>query len=158
MTQTPLRPAPSFSLPDQDGKIRTLAGFLQNGPLVVVFYPGDFTPTCTKQLCSYRDAGDEFRDLGIQIVGMSNDSVEKHKKFATHYKFEFPLLSDADKSVAKAYGATSKWMFGAVTRANFIVDRQGKIVFEHIDATPLSHQKQDDLSDVIRKLREEKRI
>jgi peroxiredoxin Q/BCP len=59
-----IKKAPAFKLKDQDGKERTLAEFLAQGPLVVVFYPGDFTPVCTKQLCSYRDAGDEFRGLG----------------------------------------------------------------------------------------------
>lgn len=152
------RRAPDFKLFDHENKEYTLSGLLKNGPLVVVFYPGDFTPVCTKQLCAYRDAGDEFRNLGVQIVGISNDSPEKHKKFKEQYKFEFPLLTDADKSVAKAFGATSKWLLGAVTRANFIVNTKGEIVFEHIDALAVTHQKSDDLAQVIQGLKNDGKL
>lgn len=145
--------APQFKLKDQDGRERTLSEFLNAGPLVVVFYPGDFTPVCTKQLCSYRDAGDEFRGLGVQIVGISADSPEKHAEFRKKYKFEFPLLSDPDKSVARDFGATSKWLFGAVTRANFIVNRGGEIVFAHVDGVPITHHKSSDLQDVLKELK-----
>jgi peroxiredoxin Q/BCP len=153
-----IKKAPAFKLKDQDGKERTLAEFLAQGPLVVVFYPGDFTPVCTKQLCSYRDAGDEFRGLGVQIVGISKDSPEKHTKFRKEYKFEFPLLSDPDKSVAQAFGATSKWLFGAVTRANFIVNRGGDIVFAHIDGVPVTHHKSSDLQEVLKELKAQGKI
>lgn len=150
--------APDFRLQDDEGRWRTLSEFLANGPLVVVFYPGDFTPTCTKQLCSYRDAGDEFRDLGVQIVGISADPIEKHRKFKAHYKFEFPLLTDADKSVARAFGATSKWLFGMVTRANFVVNRKGEVVYAHIDGVPVTHHKAADLAEALKELRAEGKI
>ena len=152
------RKAPEFQLPDQDGKIRSLTEFLKNGPVVVVFYPGDFTPVCTAQLCSYRDSSPELKNLGIQIVGISNDPPEKHKKFIAEYGFDFPLLTDADKQVAKAFGATSKWMLGAVTRANFIVNSKGDIVFEHIDAIAVTHQKSENLKQTIQRLKDERKI
>lgn len=152
------RPAPAFELPDQDGKIRRLSEFISQGPLVVVFYPGDFTPVCTKQLCSYRDAGDEFRSLGVQVVGISADSPEKHQKFREKFKFEFPLLSDPSKKIARAFGATSKWLFGAVTRANFVVNSRGEIVSEHIDGVPVTHQNAESLGETLRRLRSEKKI
>ena len=153
-----MKKAPAFKLKDQDGKDRTLQEFLDQGPTVVVFYPGDFTPVCTKQLCSYRDAGDEFRALGVQVVGISADSPEKHLKFREKFKFEFPLLSDSDKSVAKAFGATSKWLFGAVTRANYIVSRSGEIVFEHVDGIPVTHQKSTDLAQALQEMRAQGKI
>ena len=161
MTSTensPARAAPPFSLPDADEKTRTLTEFLAQGPVVVVFYPADFTPTCTKQLCSYRDAADEYAGLGIQIVGISADSPEKHRKFREKYGFKFPLLTDAGKKVAREYGATSKWLLGAVTRANFIVSREGTIVAEHIDGIPVTHQTSTDLSGELRRLRAENKI
>lgn len=152
------RPAPSFELPDQDGKPRKLSEFIAVGPVVIVFYPGDFTPVCTMQLCSYRDAGDEFRSLGVQVVGISADPPEKHRKFREQFRFEFPLLSDPDKKTARAYGAVSKWLFGAVTRANFVVNAKGQIVFEHIDGVPVTHQKAEKLSEALRRLKAEGKL
>lgn len=153
-----IRKAPEFTLPDENGVSRTLSSFLEKGPLVVVFYPGDFTPTCTKQLCSYRDGFEEYKNLGIQIVGISNDSAEKHLKFKEKYKFQFPLLTDAKKEVAKSFGATSKWLLGAVTRANFIVNQKGEIIFEHIDGVPVTHQKNEDLKSVIEALKKDNKL
>jgi thioredoxin-dependent peroxiredoxin len=147
------RKAPEFQLPDQDGKIRTLKEFLEKGPTVFVFYPGDFTPVCTKQLCSYRDASAEYESIGIQIVGISEDSPAKHRQFREKYGFQFPLLSDEGKKVAQAFGATSKWLLGAVTRANFVVTKAGDIVFEHVDAVPVTHQKSTDLQVVVKELK-----
>ena len=150
---TTFKKAPEFELPDQDGKIHTLKSFLEKGPVVFVFYPGDFTPTCTKQLCSYRDAAGEYDGLGVQIVGISNDSAEKHRKFREKYGFKFPLLTDDGKKVAKAFGATSKWLLGAVTRANVVVNRKGDVVFAHMDAVPVTHHKDEDLQAVLKDLK-----
>jgi peroxiredoxin Q/BCP len=152
------RAAPDFELLDQNSQKRKLSEFTARGPLVVVFYPGDFTPVCTKQLCSYRDAGDEFRNLGVQVVGISVDPPEKHRKFAEQYKFEFPLLSDPGKKVAKAFGATSAWLLGAVTRANFVIDAKGQIVFEHVDGVPITHHRMENLAETLKRLKAEKKI
>jgi len=152
MSELP-RAAPDFALLDQDGEKRSLQGFLSRGPVVLVFYPGDFTPVCTKQLCSYRDLGEDFRELGVQIVGISSDTPVKHKKFRDTYHLTFPLLSDEDKSVAKLFGATSKWLFGGVTRANFIISEKGMIVSEHVDGVPVTHQKSLELRDVLKDLK-----
>jgi peroxiredoxin Q/BCP len=94
----------------------------------------------------------------VQVVGISADSPEKHRKFTDQYRFEFPLLSDPEKKVAKAFGATSKWLFGAVTRANFIVDAKGKVVFEHIDGVPVTHHRVESLADTLKRLKAEKKI
>lgn len=147
--------APDFSLPDSDGKTWSLKELLAKGPTLIAFYPGDFTPTCTTQLCSYRD---RYESLGIQIVGISNDSSEKHAKFKKEYQFPFLLLTDEGHKVAKAFGATSKWLLGYATRANFILNSKGEILFKHVDAIPISHQTVGDLREVLAKLKAEGKL
>lgn len=150
-----MKRAPSFRLQDETGTYRTLEDFLAKGPLVVAFYPGDFTPVCTQQLCSYRD---RYESLKIQVVGISNDSVESHAKFKAEKKFPFSLLSDPKHEAAKAFGAKSKWLFGMPTRANFIISSTGEILFSHIDAVPVTHHKVQNLADVVDQLRKEGKL
>jgi peroxiredoxin Q/BCP len=96
--------APDFELPDETGATRKLSDFLANGPVVLYFYPMALTPGCTAESCHFRDLAGEFAEVGAQRVGISADKVEKQKRFADKHNFDFPLLSDNDKSVAKAYG------------------------------------------------------
>jgi thioredoxin-dependent peroxiredoxin len=96
--------APDFELSDETGTTRRLSEFLALGPVVLYFYPMALTKGCTAESCHFRDLGAEFGALGAQRVGVSADKVDKQKRFADKHQFEFPLLSDADKSVAKAYG------------------------------------------------------
>jgi peroxiredoxin Q/BCP len=96
--------APDFELPDETGTTRRLSEFLEKGPVVLYFYPMALTPGCTTESCHFRDLAGEFAAVGAQRVGISADKVDKQKRFADKYSFDFPLLSDADKSVAKAYG------------------------------------------------------
>src|SRR5690348_9026815 len=85
--------APEFTLQNEGGTPTDLKEVLAKGPALVVFYPGDFTPVCTKQLCSYQDSIESFKRFGVQLVGISKNSPQEHRKFKEHYKFEFPLLS-----------------------------------------------------------------
>jgi thioredoxin-dependent peroxiredoxin len=150
--------APSFRLQAQDGRWVTSEEILARGPVVMVFFPGAFTPVCTRQLCSYQENFIEFENLGIQLYGISGDDPEKNLKFKEKYKFGFSLLSDPGKIVTQAFGATSKWMLGGATRANFILDQAGDIVHKHLDGLPVTHQKSDVLLETINRLKKVGRI
>ena len=142
-------PAPHFRGLDQHGKERTLQNLTERGPLVLYFYPKDFTPICTEEACIFRDAYEEIRELGAQVVGVSIDSVESHSQFAARYQIPFPLLADPDKTIVKAYKALKA--FGLFTsRVTFVIDREGIIrgSFSH----QLSARKH--LEDVRKALRE----
>ena len=123
--------APHFSLPDKDGNIRSLDEF-RGKKLVLYFYPKDNTPGCTRQACAFGQNYDEFARRGIEVVGISRDSVASHLKFAEKYNLPFILLSDPDLDVIKAYGVwQEKKMYGktsfGVVRTTFIIDEDGNI-------------------------------
>src|SRR5580704_5904729 len=96
--------APDFELTDETGVSRRLSDFLANGSVVLYFYPMALTPGCTAESCHFRDLGAEFSALGAQRVGISADKVDKQKRFSEKNQFDFPLLSDPDKAVARAFG------------------------------------------------------
>lgn len=118
--------APEFKLPDEDGNTRTLAEFLKHGPLIVYFYPADFTPGCTKEACSIRDLHDDIIKSGLQIVGISPQSPESHTRFRETHKLPFPLLADEDKQAVKLYDVNGPLGIG-VRRATFLIDSKGVI-------------------------------
>ena len=95
--------------------------------VVVYFYPKDNTPTCTKEACSIRDGSKDFEKLGIQVLGVSTDSVKSHESFKKKHALNFPLLSDKSKEIIKAYGVKSA--FGSARRETFLIDKSGKIRF-----------------------------
>jgi peroxiredoxin Q/BCP len=95
---------PDFELPDQDGTRRRLSTLLGAGPVVLFFYPAAMTAGCTREACHFRDLGAEFAAAGVQRVGISRDSVERQKQFADKHSFDYPLLSDADGTVARIFG------------------------------------------------------
>lgn len=132
--------AANFSLTDQDGKTRTLADFADKW-LVLYFYPKDDTPGCTTEACSFRDANDELIDLGAEVVGISKDDTDSHRKFQAKHKLNFTLLSDTDDSTIRAYGAWGKKMFGreGILRKTFIISPKGEIVKTYGRVTPLGH-------------------
>lgn len=132
--------AANFSLTDQDGKTRTLADFADKW-LVLYFYPKDDTPGCTTEACSFRDANDELIDLGAEVVGISKDDTDSHRKFQAKHKLNFTLLSDTDGSTIRAYGAWGKKMFGreGILRKTFIISPKGEIVKTYGRVTPLGH-------------------
>ena len=126
-------PAPDISLPDSDGKTWSLSD--QRGKVVVLlFYPGDETPICTKQMCSVRDRWEDYRATGAEVVGISTDSVESHKKFAQHHDLPLRLLSDARGEASSRYGARSL-IPGKVARSVFVIDAQG--ILRYSDVRPL---------------------
>jgi thioredoxin-dependent peroxiredoxin len=119
-------PAPLFTLPDQNGKLVSLADFRGKQSVVVYFYPKDDTPGCTKESCSFRDQYTAFTDAGAEVLGISSDSAASHAAFADKYKLPFSLLSDRDGKVRADYQvpATLGFLPGRVT---FVIDRQGVI-------------------------------
>src|SRR5215468_10463127 len=129
-------PAPAFSLPDQTGTPHTLASYAGKW-LVLYFYPKDGTPGCTKEVCAFRDSIARVRAAGAEVVGVSVDDVDSHKKFAEQHQVPFPLLADSDKSVSRAYGVlTSKFGFQYSRRDTFVIDPQGKVAKHYPDVDP----------------------
>ena len=96
--------APDFALPSTQGEVR-LSRWLTQGPVLLVFYPGDDTPVCTRQLCDYRDNLAAFRDLGVDVLAINPQGLDSHESFAKKHDLPFPLCADEDKAVCGAYGA-----------------------------------------------------
>ena len=118
--------APDFALPDETGATRKLGDLLASGPVVLYFYPAAMTPGCTKESCHFRDLKTEFEKVGAQRVGISADNVDKQKQFSEKYTFDFPLLSDPDKAVAKEFGV--KRGIGPNKRTTFVIDTDGTVL------------------------------
>ncbi|MBV8855469.1 MAG: peroxiredoxin [Acidobacteria bacterium] len=140
--------APDFTLKDGEGRDWKLSG--QRGRVVVLlFYPGDETPVCTKQLCSVRDNWEEYRQTGAEVVGVSTDSVESHRKFAERYSLPLRLLSDPDRRVASLYGAKS-WLPGRAARSVVVIDADGIVRHNKAQALSLFRPKDDEVLAAIR--------
>lgn len=118
--------APEFILPDENGNEVSLATLLQSGPLVLYFYPADFTPGCTRQACAFRDLFDEMASVGLQIVGVSPQDGESHSRFKDEHDLPFTLLCDEDKVAIKMYDADGPFGVG-VRRVTYIVSQGQKI-------------------------------
>src|SRR3954464_14140319 len=97
--------APEFTAQDQHGATLTLSGLLARGRLVLYFYPKDFTPVCTAQACTFRDASSELGTLSANVVGVSTDKEESHQRFAEKHSVPFSLIADPERRIIKAYGA-----------------------------------------------------
>ncbi len=115
--------APDFTLPDQDGKPVSLSS-LKGKVIVLFFYPKDFSAGCTREVCHFRDAFEDFTEAGAEVIGISSDTVESHKKFIETYLLPYSLLSDKESKVKKIYGVSGYLLPGRVT---FIIDREGII-------------------------------
>jgi peroxiredoxin Q/BCP len=127
--------APDFILHDTEGAEWQMSA--QHGRVVVLlFYPGDETPVCTKQLCAVRDNWERYAATGAEVVGISTDSVESHQKFTEHHNLPLRLLADTDGKVHKAYNASS-WFAGRSARAVFVVDAEGIIRYRKVETLSL---------------------
>jgi thioredoxin-dependent peroxiredoxin len=139
-------PAPDFTLEGTTGPF-TLSE--HRGEIVVLlFYPGDETPVCTKQFCSYRDTG--LEGLGATVVGISAQDLESHQRFTSHHGLTVPLLADADKKVAKAYGMSIPVV--GTRRAVFVLDEQGIVRFKHVHMLGLDYLDADELRAAVAKV------
>ncbi len=134
--------APDFRLQDQKGDWHTLAD--ERGKWTVLyFYPKDFTPGCTTEVCTFRDDIIALRKAGADVFGVSLDDVKSHAEFAEKYHVPFRLLSDADQSTAKAYGVlTSKLGMHYARRETFLIDPEGKVAKRYKDVDPKENSKQ----------------
>lgn len=141
-------PAPDFVLPDGSGNQWRLSE--QRGKVVVLlFYPGDETPICTAQLCSVRDRWEDYVATGAEVVGISSDSVESHRKFAEHHNLPLRLLSDANGTASRLYGARSL-IPGKVARSVFVIDSEGILRYADIRPLGLFKPKDDKTLEAIR--------
>ncbi|MCK7524446.1 MAG: peroxiredoxin [Ignavibacteriales bacterium] len=118
-------PAPDFTLQDSDGNSYSLSSYKEKNPVIIYFYPKAGTPGCTKQACGIRDSFSKFKENDIVVLGISVDSKESIKEFINDHNLNFPLLSDENKEVSKAYGVLNN--IGVDSRITFIVDKQGNI-------------------------------
>ena len=140
--------APDFTLQDGEGRDWRLSE--RRGRVVVLlFYPGDETPVCTRQMCSVRDNWEQYRETGAEVVGISTDSVESHRKFAEHHSLPLRLLSDPDRRVAELYGAKS-WLPGRAARAVVVIDADGRVRHNRAQALSLFRPKDDEVLAAIR--------
>ncbi|MGQ0383630.1 MAG: peroxiredoxin [Gammaproteobacteria bacterium] len=119
--------APEFTLPDHDGRQRSLAELQGGGPMILYFYPADFTPGCTREACDLRDLHVQILSAGLKVVGVSPQSPESHRRFREQHALPFTLLSDEDKTAIRAYHVDGPLGIG-VRRATFLLDGRRKIV------------------------------
>jgi len=130
--------APDFTLPSQTGEKVTLSQFFGKKNIVLYFYPKDESRGCTKEACTFRDNYEVFKDLGAEVIGVSSQSVESHKSFASHHNLPFILLSDKDNQVRRLYGVPST--FGVIQgRVTYIIDKEG--VVKHIFSSQFQPEK-----------------
>ena len=137
--------APDFELVGTDGPFKLSDH--RGERVVLLFYPGDNTPVCTKQFCSYAERADDMRDLSATVVGISAQGLESHRDFQEKNSIPVPLLADVDKSVAKAYGVTAPLV--GTRRAVIVVDEQGIIRHRHVHRLGLDFQTVDEIRDVL---------
>ena len=140
--------APDFVLHDGDGGTWRLSDH-RGKVVVLLFYPGDETPICTRQMCSVRDRWEDYRATGAEVVGISTNSVESHKNFAEHHSLPLRLLADVDQKVADLYGANSM-IPGKVARSVFVITADGVITFRDVRPLGLFKPKDDDTIAAIR--------
>jgi peroxiredoxin Q/BCP len=119
--------APDFALPDQDGRETRLSQLLAGKPLILYFYPADFTPGCTKEACDLRDLHTRILSVGLRVVGVSPQSPESHRRFRDQHGLPFTLISDVDKKAIKAFDVDGPLGIG-VRRATFLLDPQRMII------------------------------
>jgi peroxiredoxin Q/BCP len=144
--------APDFALPSQTGESVSLKGLVGRKEIVLYFYPKDSTSGCTAEACAFRDNYELFKERGAEVVGVSSDSVDSHKGFASRNDLPFILLSDEDGKVRRLYGASSA--FGLLPgRVTFIIDRRG-IVRHIFSSQPSPKRHIDEALETLEKIQE----
>jgi peroxiredoxin Q/BCP len=146
--------APDFTLPGVSpatGKRDFTLSAERGRPVVLAFYPGDETPVCTKQLCSYQNDYDTLAGLGLdaQLWGISSQGIGSHQQFQDHRGLTFPLLADVDNAVFAAYGLGTGL---TRRRAVFVIDADGRVAWSHVSRLGLTYQKLDTIAEVLRGL------
>ena len=148
--------APEFTLPSQIGDNVTLSEFFGKKNIVLYFYPKDESIGCTKEACSFRDSYEELTNLGAEVLGVSGQSVESHKSFASHYGLPFILLSDEDNKVRELYGVPST-MGILPGRVTYIIDKKG--IVRHIFNSQTQAQRHvEEAKKMLKKLEQEDQV
>ncbi len=130
--------APDFKLPSQSGQLVNLKDFLGEKPVVLFFYPKDDTPGCTKEACAFRDDYEEFGKLDAEVIGISSDSVDSHRRFAEKHNIPYLLLSDEGRKVRRLYGVPNTWgLFPG--RVTYVLDKEG--IVRHVFSSQLNAEK-----------------
>ena len=138
-------PAPDFELPGTEGPFRLSDH--RGERVVLLFYPGDDTPGCTKQFCAYRDDSDKIEALGATVVGISGQDIDSHERFIAKHGLTVPLLADVGRKVAGEYGLTAPVI--GTRRAVIIVDEEGIVRYRHVHLVGISHQSADQLGEAL---------
>jgi peroxiredoxin Q/BCP len=144
--------APDFELAGTDGFTFQLVDH-RGRWVVLAFYPGDFTPVCTRQFCSYRDAADRLDELDAEVVGVSPQSLDSHERFRAKHRLTVPLLADPERQVIRAYGVLGP--AGMVRRSIFIVDPDGIVRYRQVALLGLHYQDVERLRESLRQARAE---
>jgi peroxiredoxin len=135
--------ASDFTLKDGDGNDWRLSGH-RGKTVVLLFYPGDNTPVCTRQMCSVRDHWSEYQATGAEVVGISTDTVESHEGFAEKHSLPLRLLSDPGGKVSAEYGMKS-WLPGRSARGIVVIDKQGHVAYHKVQALSLFRPADEDV-------------
>ena len=140
--------APDFELDGTEGRFRLSDH--RGERVVLLFYPGDFTPVCTKQFCSYAERAEDMSALDATVVGISAQDVDSHSKWVNENGIPVPLLADPDKKVAKSFGASAPVV--GTRRAVVIVDAEGKVAYKHVHTLGLDYETVDDIREHLAKV------
>jgi len=138
-------PAPDFELDGTEGRFRLSDH--RGERVVLLFYPGDFTPVCTRQFCSYAERAEDMSALDATVVGISAQDVDSHTKFVSEKGIPVPLLADPGSKVAKSYGASVPLV--GTRRAVVIVDEEGKVAYKHVHTLGLDFQTVDEIREAL---------
>ena len=144
-------PAPSIEGIDQDGQPRKLADVIGKKVVLLYFYPKDDTPGCTKEACGLRDRIEELKKDNVEVVGVSFDSAESHKKFIAKHNLNFPLLADTDGKIADAFGVRRGPAVKMARRVSFLIGLDGKII--HVTDTPSPDTHLAEMKEAVAKLK-----
>jgi len=120
---------PNFTLDDQNGNRFSVSDLFGKKAMVIYFYPKDDTPGCTKEACSFRDEFEVFKDLNAEVIGISSDDVNSHKKFSEKYNLPFTLLADINKDVRKKFGVPKSFLGLIPGRVTYITDKNGIVIY-----------------------------
>jgi thioredoxin-dependent peroxiredoxin len=142
--------APEFELDGTEGRAYRLSDY-RGRWVILAFYPGDFTPICTRQFCSYRDGNDRLDELGAEVLGISPQSADSHERFAAEHGLTVPLLADEGREAIRAYGVNAPG--GLVRRSIFIIDPDGVIRYRHVALLGLHYRDVDALGKALASVR-----
>lgn len=152
MSPSPGQPAPAFTLEGIEGGVRRTFSLAdaRGSAVILAFYPGDDTLTCTKQLCSYQDDLGLLTGLGPKLWGISPQDLASHEQFAAKRGLAFPLLADPDRLAIKAYGLAGP--FGRTKRSVFVIDAEGVVRWSHVSMLGITYQDSEQLAAALREL------